>query len=46
MWFDGFAGPWSADVAPVAILAGGSGMLVIGGFSTGGPGLGAGRDQE
>lgn len=33
MWFDGFAGPWIADVAPGAILAGGSGMLVIGGFS-------------
>ncbi|WP_248763243.1 hypothetical protein [Pseudarthrobacter sp. SSS035] len=34
MWFDGFAGPWIADVAPGAILAGGSGMLVIGGFSS------------
>jgi hypothetical protein len=34
MWFDGFAGPWIADVAPEAILAGGSGMLVIGGFSS------------
>ena len=32
MWFDGFAGPWIADVAPGSILAGGSGMLVIGGF--------------
>jgi hypothetical protein len=34
MWFDGFAGPWIADVAPEAILAGGSGMLVVGGFSS------------
>ncbi|WP_426228400.1 hypothetical protein [Pseudarthrobacter sp. DSP2-3-2b1] len=34
MWFDGFAGPWIADVAPGAILAGGSGMLVIGGLSS------------
>jgi hypothetical protein len=34
MWFDGFAGPWIADVAPGAILAGGSGMLAIGGLSS------------
>jgi hypothetical protein len=34
MWFDGFAGPWIADVAPGAILAGGSGMLAVGGFSS------------
>ncbi|MDQ5863242.1 MAG: hypothetical protein M3536_13380 [Actinomycetota bacterium] len=34
MWFDGFAGPWIADVAPAAVHAGGSGMLVIGGFSS------------
>jgi hypothetical protein len=34
MWFDGFAGPRIADVAPDAILAGGSGMLVIGGLSS------------
>lgn len=34
MWFDGFAGPWITDVAPEAIHAGGSGMLVIGGFSS------------
>jgi hypothetical protein len=34
MWFDGFAAPWIAETAPVAILAGGSGMLVIGGFSS------------
>jgi hypothetical protein len=34
MWFDGFAGPWIADVAPGAILAGGSGMLVVGGLSS------------
>jgi hypothetical protein len=34
MWFDGFAAPWIADVAPGAILAGGSGMLAIGGFSS------------
>jgi hypothetical protein len=34
MWFDGFAGPWIADAAPGAILAGGSGMLVIGAFSS------------
>lgn len=34
MWFDGFAGPWIADVAPEAILAGGSGMLAIGGLSS------------
>ncbi|WP_164204498.1 hypothetical protein [[Micrococcus luteus] ATCC 49442] len=34
MWFDGFAGPWIADVAPGAILAGGSGMLAVGGLSS------------
>jgi hypothetical protein len=34
MWFDGFAAPWIAETAPGAILAGGSGMLVIGGFSS------------
>lgn len=34
MWFDGFAGPWIADVAPAAILAGGSGMLAVGGLSS------------
>jgi hypothetical protein len=34
MWFDGFAAPWIADVAPGAILAGGSGMLAIGGLSS------------
>jgi hypothetical protein len=34
MWFDGFAGPWITETAPGAILAGGSGMLVIGGFSS------------
>ncbi|MET1085925.1 MAG: hypothetical protein ABWY04_02195 [Arthrobacter sp.] len=34
MWFDGFAGPWIAETAPGAILAGGTGMLVIGGFSS------------
>jgi hypothetical protein len=34
MWFDGFAGPWIADVAPEAILAGGSGMLAVGGLSS------------
>ncbi len=34
MWFDGFAAPWIADVAPGAIIAGGSGMLAIGGFSS------------
>jgi hypothetical protein len=34
MWFDGFAAPWIADVAPAAILAGGSGMLAVGGFSS------------
>jgi hypothetical protein len=34
MWFDGFAAPWIADVAPDAINAGGSGMLAIGGFSS------------
>ncbi|WP_306921227.1 hypothetical protein [Arthrobacter globiformis] len=34
MWFDGFAGPFVADVAPGAILAGGSGMLVVGGLSS------------
>ena len=34
MWFDGFAGPWIADVAPGAILAGGSGMLAVGGVSS------------
>ena len=34
MWFDGFAGPWIAETAPDAILAGGSGMLVIGALSS------------
>ena len=34
MLFDGFAGPWIADVAPGAILAGGSGMLAVGGLSS------------
>ncbi|MDR6558352.1 hypothetical protein J2809_002722 [Arthrobacter pascens] len=34
MWFDGFAAPWIADVAPGAILAGGSGMLAVGGLSS------------
>lgn len=34
MWFDGFAGPWIADVAPEAIIAGGSGVLVIGALSS------------
>jgi hypothetical protein len=34
MWFDGFAAPWIADVAPEAILAGGSGMLAVGGLSS------------
>jgi hypothetical protein len=34
MWFDGFAGPWIAEVAPGAILAGGSGMLAVGGLSS------------
>lgn len=34
MWFDGFAGPWIADVAPEAIRAGGSGTLAIGGLSS------------
>jgi hypothetical protein len=34
MWFDGFAGPWIADVAPGAILAGGSGILAVGGLSS------------
>ncbi|RAM38425.1 hypothetical protein [Arthrobacter globiformis] len=34
MWFDGFAGPWITDVAPGAILAGGSGMLAVGGLSS------------
>ncbi|WP_163164099.1 hypothetical protein [Arthrobacter sp. Alg241-R88] len=34
MWFDGFAAPWIADVAPDAINAGGSGMLAIGGLSS------------
>lgn len=34
MWFDGFAGPWITEVAPEAIHIGGSGMLVIGGFSS------------
>ncbi|WP_167046608.1 hypothetical protein [Salinibacterium sp. ZJ454] len=34
MWFDGFAAPWIAATAPEAILAGGSGVLAIGGFSS------------
>ncbi|MBT2547739.1 hypothetical protein [Arthrobacter sp. ISL-65] len=34
MWFDGFAGPWITDVAPGAILAGGSGMLAVGALSS------------
>ncbi|HEY3574151.1 MAG TPA: hypothetical protein VGK98_10035 [Arthrobacter sp.] len=34
MWFDGFAGPWIAEAAPGAILAGGSGMLAVGGLSS------------
>ena len=34
MWFDGFAGPWIAETAPEAILAGGSGMLALGGLSS------------
>jgi hypothetical protein len=34
MWFDGFAGPWIAETAPGAILAGGSGMLVVGALSS------------
>ena len=34
MWFEGFAVPWLADVAPSAILAGGSGTLVVGGLSS------------
>ena len=34
MWFDGFAGPWIAETAPEAILAGGSGMLAVGGLSS------------
>ncbi len=34
MWFDGFAGPWIAETAPDAILAGGSGMLVVGALSS------------
>ncbi|MDP9695288.1 UNVERIFIED_ORG: hypothetical protein J2X79_002865 [Arthrobacter globiformis] len=34
MWFDSFAGPWITDVAPGAILAGGSGMLAVGALSS------------
>ena len=34
MWFEGFAVPWLAHVAPSAILAGGSGTLVVGGLSS------------
>lgn len=34
MWFDAFAGPWIADVAPGAVLAGGSGVLAAGGLSS------------
>jgi hypothetical protein len=34
MWFDGFVGPWLADVMPAVLDAPRNGTLVIGGFSS------------